>query len=128
MSYCWLQRAAVDVAHTQSLARWGGLRGVRDSGAIASALARPEELAADARPERRELATLAAAHLHGLASAHGFVDGNKRTAWLATRMFLAINAQSLHFDPADALSMVMRAADGSLSEPACAQWFRARLR
>lgn len=124
MSYRWVARRVVDVAHAQSLSRWGGMPGVRDEGAILSALARPENLAAYGKPN---LADLAAAYLHGLAKAHGFLDGNKRTAWLVARLFVEHNGQSLRFDHADAVLMVVRVADGSLSEHGCATWFRERM-
>ncbi|KOU18202.1 phage killer protein [Streptomyces sp. XY593] len=37
----------------------------------------------------------AAALLHGIATNHPLVDGNKRTAWLAAATFLAVNGVDL---------------------------------
>jgi len=124
MSFVWVQRAVVDVAHAQSLARWGGLAGVRDEGAILSALARPANQAASGDPDT---ADLAATYLHGMVKAHGFVDGNKRTAWLVARIFLGLNGGALRHDPIEATMMVIHVAAGSLSESSCAEWFRERL-
>src|SRR4051794_38973888 len=124
MTYVWVERVVVDVAHAQSLARWGGLPGIRDEGAILSALARPENLAAYEQPD---LAALAAAYLFGIAKAHGFADGNKRTAWLVARIFIERNGGTLVCAAADAVLMVVQVAAGTLSESACAEWFRARL-
>jgi death-on-curing protein len=59
---------------------FGGASGVRDGGMIESALARPQNKAAY---EDASLDRLAAAYLFGLAKNHGFVDGNKRIAFLA---------------------------------------------
>ena len=72
-------------------------------------------------------AALAAAYAFGLAQNHGFADGNKRTAWVGARLFLADNGFQLEFDKADAVHIVEALAAGRLSEQALADWFRARL-
>ena len=87
-------RSVEDVAfaiHDHQLAEHGGPEGVRDAGALESALARPRNLAAYERPDA---AALAAAYAYGLARNHPFADGNKRTAWVVARVFLAINGLS----------------------------------
>lgn len=63
---------------------------VRDVGLLESALARPQASAfgADAYPTLHEKA---AALLESLARNHALIDGNKRLAWVATRMFLILN-------------------------------------
>jgi death on curing protein len=70
---------------------------------------------------------LAAAYAFGIARNHPFVDGNKRTAWMLARLFLARNGMKLVFNPADALKTVMALAAGDLSEPELADWFRAHI-
>ena len=97
---------------------------MRDRGAVASALARPRNLAAYDEPD---VASLAAALLFGLARNHGFVDGNKRTAWVVARLFLADNGHRLRFDPVEAVRTVEATAAGTLTEENLATWFRARL-
>jgi death-on-curing protein len=92
---------------------------------VESALARPQNLAAY---ESRDAADLAAAYAYGLARNHGFVDGNKRTAWIAARVFLADQVMQLAFEKADAVSTMEKVAAGTLSEPELASWFRDRLR
>ena len=89
------------------------------------ALARPQNLAAHGDPDA---ADLAAACIHGLARNHPFVDGNKRTAWVAGRLFLADNGFGLEFDPADAVRVVEGVAAGRIDEPALADWLRRRVR
>ena len=74
--------------------------GVRDPGPVESALARPANLARYGNPDA---ADLAAAYAYGIAKNHGFLDGNKRTAWVTARLFLADNGRRLEFDPADAI-------------------------
>lgn len=120
----WVGADLVYALHDRQLAEHGGPDGVRDPGAVESALARPLNLAAYGTPDA---ADLAAAYAYGLARNHGFVDGNKRTAWVVARLFLADNGYRLGFDPVDAVKMVEALAAGSLSESQLAAWFRDRL-
>ena len=98
--------------------------GVRDAGLIESALARPRNLVAYGKPDA---ADPAAAYAYGLARNHGFADGNKRTAWVAARLFLADNGYTLRVDGAEAVRMVEALAAGTMDEPAVADWFRTRI-
>jgi death-on-curing protein len=111
--------------HDYQLAEHGGLDGVRDAGLVESALARPLNLAAYGDPDA---ADLAAAYAYGLAKNHGFADGNKRTAWVAARLFLADNGYALQVNGAEAVQMVEALAGGPMDEAAVAEWFRARIR
>ena len=120
----WVSTQVVHAIHDRQLAEHGGLAGVRDEGAVESALARPQNLAAYGEPD---VADLAAAYAYGLARNHGFSDGNKRTAWVVARLFLADNGCRLRFDPADAVKTVEAAAGGTLPESDLASWFRDRL-
>ena len=120
----WVDPAVVQAVHEAQLAEHGGLDGVRDQGLVDSALARPQNLAAYGDPDA---AALAAAYAYGLAKNHGFSDGNKRTAWVVARLFLADNGFVLRFDPADAVRLMESLAAGTLQEPAAAEWFRSRL-
>jgi death-on-curing protein len=70
---------------------------------------------------------LAAAYAWGIARNHGFSDGNKRTAWVVARLFLADNGYMLRYEPADAVRTVEAVASGALSENSLAAWFRDRL-
>ena len=81
--------------HDFQIAEHGGSDGVRDGGAIESALTRPVNLVLYAEPDAADLAASCA---YGLAKNHGFVDGKKRTAWVVARLFLADNGQGLAFD------------------------------
>lgn len=96
----WLARNVVFAIHDRQFAEHGGPDGVRDPRTIKSALARPCNLAAYAPPDT---ADLAAAYAFGFARNHGAVDGNKRTAWIAARLFLANNGHRLEFEPMDAV-------------------------
>jgi len=120
----WVRADLTYAIHDRQLAEHGGLDGVRDKGAVESALARPQNLAVYARADA---AALAAAYAYGLARNHGFADGNKRTAWVIARLFLADNGFRLKFDPADAVRTMEMVAAGALDEAALAAWFRQRI-
>jgi len=110
--------------HDRQISEHGGLDGVRDQGAVESALARPRNLAAYGDPDA---AAVAASYAFGFARNHGFADGNKRTAWILARVFLADNGYRLRFDPIDAIRMVEALAAGALEEVTVADWFRQRI-
>ena len=90
-----------ELLHDQSLSEHGGASGLRDEGLLESALARPLNLAPYGSPD---VADLAAAYGVGLAKNHPFVDGNKRAAFLAVGLFLALNGRRLVASQADATS------------------------
>lgn len=120
----WL---GIDVAlavHDRQLSEHGGISGVRDPGMLESALARPVNQWAYGEDDP---AKLAAAFAFGIARNHPFGDGNKRTAWVLARLFLAINGQDLRFEAQDAIDAMLALAAGTLSEAALADWFRDRL-
>jgi death-on-curing protein len=111
--------------HGEEIARHGGADGLRDPGALEGALARPRHLVAHDAPDA---AALAAAYAIGIAKAHAFVDGNKRTAWVVARLFLADNGQRLDFERAEAVEAMVGLAAGATSEAEFAAWLRSRLR
>ena len=86
----WLLEETLTAIHHRQIAEHGGGEGLRDEGLLASALARPQNLLAYAESPP-DLASLAAAYAYGIARNHPFVDGNKRTALVATRTFLILN-------------------------------------
>lgn len=120
----WIDPAVINAVHDRQLAEHGGSEGIRDAGGIESALARPIDLANYGTPDA---ADLAASYAYGFAKNHGFVDGNKRTAWIAARLFLADNGYRLSFDPLDAIRIMEDVAGGSVTEAELAGWFRNQL-
>jgi death-on-curing protein len=120
----WLGAEIALAVHDRQLAEHGGGTGVRDAGMLDSALSRPLNLWSYGKPD---LAALAAGYAFGVARNHPFVDGNKRTAWVLARLFLALNGATLTFAKEDAIRMMISLAAGELSEEAVADWFRARL-
>ena len=120
----WLDSRDATAVHDRQLAEHGGGAGLRDAGLLESALARPVNrwTYGDDDP-----AALAAAYAFGVARNHPFVDGNKRTAWVLARLFLAINGHNLSYSAEDAISMMVALAAGELDEANVSEWFRARL-
>ena len=88
----------------------GGRHALRDRGLLESAVARPRASAfgRDAYPD---LLSKAAALLHSLTLNHAFVDGNKRTAVLATLVFLDLNGYIICWDQREALDFILRLAE-----------------
>ena len=121
----WVPRVVVDAAHLDQLREHGGLPGVRDENGLEAALARAQQRW-HYEPDS-DLATLAAAYAFGLAKAHAFNDGNKRTAFLTTVIFLGLNRKDLDATEIEVVQAMTALAAGSLTEPAMATWIRERL-
>ena len=126
MRWRWVRRDLVYAVHDMQLARHGGRAGLRDQNLVESALSRPEQLHTYGQPPP-DAAQLAAAYAYGLARNHGFSDGNKRTAWVIARVFLADNAIQLAFSEIDAIHTMQAVASGTLDEQQLAVWFRQRM-
>ncbi|MEO5962163.1 MAG: type II toxin-antitoxin system death-on-curing family toxin [Thermomonas sp.] len=122
----WITRALALAILDRQLAEHGGGSGVRDEGLLESALARPQQLHNYGDPPP-DLADLAASLAFGLARNHQFVDGNKRTAHVAYRVFIVLNGAELVADDEDKYIAMLRLAEGSLDEAAFAEWLRPRI-
>lgn len=120
----WVAQDVVFAVHDRQIAEHGGRPGVRDKGLIESALAKPQNIAAYGDPD---IAELVASYAFGLAKNHGFVDGNKRIAWITARLFLIDNGNRLVFDKIEAVRLMEDVASGAVNEIALAEWFRQRL-
>ncbi|RZJ08992.1 MAG: type II toxin-antitoxin system death-on-curing family toxin, partial [Haliea sp.] len=86
-----------------------------------SALARPENLASYGKPDA---AALAAAYGYGISRNHAFIDGNKRTGFVAVELFLELNGLGLEATDTDCVLTMLAVASGDMSEEAFAQWIR----
>jgi death-on-curing protein len=122
----WVDKRALPLLHQESLAQFGGAKGLCDEGSLDSALARPINKYTD--EGCLDLSTLAAAYGFGLVRNHAFVDGNKRAAFLAMGVFLMINGQRLTAKPIDAIEAVISLSDGSMEEARFAEWIRKNTR
>jgi len=122
VNWRWLGRTALTLLHDESLAEHGGRSGLRDDGLLESALARARNPAEFGDPA---IAGLAAAYGLGLAGNHPFVDGNKRTAFLAGGVLPALNGYRIRATQADATLTLFAVAAGDIDEQAFAAWIRA---
>ena len=120
----WLNADVMLAVHEEQLVEHGGGTGVRDPNMLASALGRPQQLANYAEPDA---ADLAASYGFGIARNHPFVDGNKRTAFVAVELFLALNGYALAATDADCVFTMLDVATGTLPEADFAQWIRQHL-
>lgn len=122
----WVEKALVLAVHDRQVAEHGGSAGVRDEGLPESALARPQQLHSYGDPAP-DLADLAAALAFGLARNHPFIDGNKRTAHVAYRVFLELNGAHLAATDEEKYVAMLALAENKLSERDFAAWLRERI-
>jgi death-on-curing protein len=121
----WLSRQTVLAIHDEQLAEHGGAIGVRDEGLLDSALARPLNHAGYGDPDVAELAAL-----YAIATArnHPFVDGNKRTAYVALESFLELNGCEFTASDRDAVIATFALAGGKMSDEEFTAWVRSHAR
>lgn len=117
----WFTYKQAIAAHSAQLIRYGGASGLRDEGALRSALDRPVN---KWHHEHAELPELAAAYAFGLARNHPFVDGNKRIAFIAMVTFLRKNGVAFRPEQAQSTAMTLAFAAGEVSEESLARWIR----
>lgn len=122
----WLSRGFVGIIHTHLLHEHGGRFGVRDEGLIASALERPRLKWSD--DAEVDLSDLAAAYGYGLVRNHGFIDGNKRIAFMAVYVFLGLNGFDLHAPEPEVVRVMLDLAASELTEAEFTAWIRNHLR
>jgi death on curing protein len=118
----WLTTAIVTAIHDEAIFEFGGLAGIRDLGLLESALDRPRNRLG--YEPKTNVFELAASLCVGLTKNRPFIDGNKRTALLATRAFLFLNNHTLEPGEEDEVLTMVAVADGSLTETQVAAWLR----
>ena len=91
--------------HTISIELYGGSLGIRDEGALESALARPQ------MGYYADIIAEAAALMESLIQNHPFIDGNKRVAFLATKAFLDMNGRRVEGDEMEIYHQIMELFD-----------------
>ena len=117
----WVEEREIRAIHDFQLSEHGGASGIRDIGLLQSALARPKQLHAYEEPD---IPTLAAATTAGIVRNHPFVDGNKRTGFVAGVLFLELNGLRFTAEEAEATRAVLDLASGSWDEGHYAAWLR----
>lgn len=118
----WIEKQALLVLHSRSLAVHGGADGIRDEGLLESALHRPVNRFQYEGVD--DLAELAATYGVAIARNHPFLDGNKRAAFQSAALFLRLNGLRLSADRIDATRTVFAVAAREVDIPAFADWLR----
>ena len=119
-------RRLVEQNHDALIAVYDGSLGVRDDNLLESALARPLNVLLYSERATKDLFDAAAAFAYGIRRSHPFVDGNKRAAWLTLRAFLAGNEVEIAAGPAEAVTCMVKLADGRMCEEQLAAWLRGK--
>jgi death-on-curing protein len=120
----WLTLHDIEDIHAEQLALFGGPAGIRDRGALESALGRPINRW---HYENADMAQLAAAYAFGIARNHPFVDGNKRMAFAAVMVFLRLNGIPFAPPPPGATAAMFALAAGDIDEAGFARWIVANM-
>ena len=118
----WLTLEMIVAIHDEALHYFGGLEGIRDRTLLESAIDKPRnKIAHEPQSSRYNLAATLGV---GLARNHAFVDGNKRTALLATRAFLYLNDCVLEPAEEDEVIMMVGVATGAVVQTDFAVWLQ----
>ena len=117
----WLSRHTILAIHDEQVAEHGGAAGIRDSGLLESALARPLNRAGYSEPDIAELAALYAI---AIVQNHPFIDGNKRTAYVALEAFLELNGIQFPVSDTQAVIAMLSLASGDTSDDEFIAWVR----
>ncbi|WP_107668542.1 type II toxin-antitoxin system death-on-curing family toxin [Cyanothece sp. BG0011] len=105
----------VIMIHDDQIKSFGGSLGIRDYGLLKSAVFQPQ-VSFNGQLLHPNIYSQAAAYLYHLTMNHPFVDGNKRTAFAVTDVFIRINQYSLNINDIEAYEMMMKVATKVLSK------------
>ena len=121
MKWHWLRQDFIVAVHNELIAEHGGMPGIRDTGLLLSALSRPPNHSAYGKPS---VFDLAAAYAGGIIKNHSFVDGNKRTGFIAACVFLNLNGWELIASEAESVEIILALATGDLVEYEFSAWIK----
>jgi death on curing protein len=119
--WIFIDDAVIIAIHEMQLAEHGGAAGIRDRGLLESAMSRPRNQAQYGSPDA---CALAAAYAFGISRNHAFIDGNKRTGFVAAELFLRLNGFVFSASDADCVLTMLAVAAGDITEEAFATWLR----
>ena len=115
----WFSRDECLMLHEMMLSQYGGAPGLRDDHLLESALAKPRQLFAYAKPS---MAELAASYAAGVVKNHPFLDGNKRMGFMLGAAFLERNGFVFSADEVEAVLRTLALAAGEMTEAEYARW------
>lgn len=121
----WVSAKTVLAIHDEQIAEHGGLPGVREMSLVQSALDRLRNLADYGAPD---VSALAASYAYGISRNHGFLDGNKRTAFVVAYVFLLDHGYELIASDQEAVTTMLAVAAGEMPAAELVTWFRGCIR
>ena len=119
----WLSHESIHTIHSLSIARFGGGDGLRDESALKASLNRPLQHFSYGDPPP-SVFELAAIYCSGIVKSHPFIDGNKRTGFMAAYTFLGINGYRFEASEEEAALQIIALADCRLSDDQLTQWLK----
>ncbi len=119
----WLNRETIEAIHSTSISRFRGGDGLRDGGALETSLNRPLQHFSYGDP-KPSIFELAAVYCSGIVKSHPFIDGNKRTGFMAVYAFLGINGYRFEATEEEAALQILALADSRLTDEALTEWLR----
>ena len=123
----YLSLAEVIELHRRVIAQSGGIAGLRDSGALESAVAQPH-MSFGGEDLYPDLTEKASALGFSLIKNHPFLDGNKRIGHAAMETFLVLNGQEIEASVAEQEDIILQVAAGDLDRDGFTAWLRSRLK
>ncbi|MBL8560422.1 MAG: type II toxin-antitoxin system death-on-curing family toxin [Hyphomonadaceae bacterium] len=120
----WLETEAILRLHLEQLEEHGGGLGVRDEGLLDSAMSRARNRYVYGETD---VVVLATAYASGIVGNHPFIDGNKRTGFIAMALFLEVNGLTVTAEEADVVLTMLALAAGAIDDDAFTAWLRANV-
>ncbi|MGY6530321.1 MAG: type II toxin-antitoxin system death-on-curing family toxin [Cyanobacterium sp.] len=117
----WLSTSSIKIIHKEQINEHGGLQGIRDNNLLESALMRPQNL--HFYQNITDIAILASTYTFAIVRNHPFIDGNKRTGFVAGVTFLLLNGYQFSCDNQEVVITIKKLASGSFSEQDLQRWF-----
>lgn len=122
MKLIWIEEREVLAIHGRLLALHGGRPGLLEPGLLSSALARPRQHHAYAKTA--DIIEMSSLYTAGIVRNHPFIDGNKRTGFVAGVLFLEVHGFEFTASEQDATQAVLALAAGEINEAGYAAWLR----
>ena len=121
----WLDEQIIFDLHGRNIDSFGGGHGIRDINIIKSAIAAPKNAALyEPNSDAADLAALYAFHL---VKNHGFLDGNKRTGYVASELFLNLNGYSITATDVETFEILLDVANNDMTREQLVNWYRGKI-
>ena len=109
--------------HERAIQKYGGSSGIRDTGMLQSAIYRPFATF-DGQDLYPDIYLKAGALIQSIVKNHPFIDGNKRTAFITTYNFLALNGIKITTGKREIVKFMVSVANKNLSVDEISSWLK----